>query len=805
LESVADKKAKNTDRALAFAISFAAFLLSTASECIAQIPAGNTLWLMGDSGITATGKKLTSWADKSDARIVFLAPSDSNSPTVATASVNGHNTVHFDGVSSYLEGPKIYPVQHDYTISMVIKAGSFVTPNNIVSGINHAIWLNGTTYASAFHGDWRRIESSALPIDTNVWVITLSYDRSSDYATFYINGFFADSNFVGINFDSTTFIGAFQRGNFYNGDIAEIVLYDRVLTRPQRDSLHDYFYNKYAILLPSPQPNPEQTFTIAPARLQFYPRDARDSATVKFAGTLRAKGFDSIVVDMYKDSILLGRASRILHYENVGAPFDFDFRIHAELAEYHFIVWTASSQKDSILTTRDSIICGDTYFICGQSNSVYTNGEETYKNEFCRTFGYNWSQSIRDTLWNIGTATVSDGGPSIGGWGIRLAKAIIENQHIPVAIINGGVGGTKIEQQQRNDVYPLDMRTIYGSMLYRAKKSGLAKYAKAMFWYQGESNTFFLYYSWFKLLYTDWHDDYPGLKKIYVMQIRPGCITGESAALRELERTLPDSLANIVAVSTMAVPEHDGCHYRINGYQELGNQVYRLIDRDFYRSTDTAGIGGPNIKKAFYTDPSRKSVAIVFKEKGEAIVIPHDTIVGGINASIKDYFYLGSDTGAVASMSSNHDTLFLLLKSASYPTYISYLPDMYYNSTKVIYEGPWVTNERGIGAFSFWHVPILLSGDLDPTDPGPLFLWWIHPNPAYNEHQIITISLDKPDNIDLRLYDTKGSKLVSLANGFFAAGNYDFEIPVSFSSNQMIFARLKVGATEQTQKILSIK
>ena len=41
---------------------------------------------------------------------------------------------------------------------------------------------------------------------------------------------------------------------------------------------------------------------------------------------------------------------------------------------------------------------------------------------------------------------------------------------------------------------------IYGSLLYRAQKSNLASAAKAIFWYQGESNASAFYFDNFKTL-----------------------------------------------------------------------------------------------------------------------------------------------------------------------------------------------------------------------------------------------------------------------------------------------------------------
>ena len=44
-------------------------------------------------------------------------------------------------------------------------------------------------------------------------------------------------------------------------------------------------------------------------------------------------------------------------------------------------------------------------------------------------------------------------------WGMDLARRLVENQKIPICIINGAVGGTPIDQHQRNPAEPDTTRT----------------------------------------------------------------------------------------------------------------------------------------------------------------------------------------------------------------------------------------------------------------------------------------------------------------------------------------------------------
>jgi len=67
---------------------------------------------------------------------------------------------------------------------------------------------------------------------------------------------------------------------------------------------------------------------------------------------------------------------------------------------------------------------------------------------------------------------------------------------------------------------------------------------------------------------------------------------------------------------------------------------------------------------------------------------------------------LNDSVQAVRSVQVVGDTLLLNL-SAAYPgARISYIPDQSYAGTSVIYEGPWIVNQRGVGAFSFHRFPV---------------------------------------------------------------------------------------------------
>lgn len=459
-------------------------------------------------------------------------------------------------------------------------------------------------------------------------------------------------------------------------------------------------------------------FTQSPRNLQFFARDIQDSAIVPFAGNVYSV-FDSIYLEVYKNNFLWKREASKLNYSSGNAPFYLSQKIHAELSEYYFKLYIKDETGSTILIKNaDSIVCGDAYIISGQSNSHNTNDTATYKNEFCRSFGVqtpNGNGDVynpADTNWGISRAASWLGnhwtGPyNVGVWGLYLQKQITDSIGIPTCIINGGRRGATIELNLRNDSNQTDLTTIYGKLLYRVRKSGLAENIKAIFWYQGESNgnvSWMNYENNFRTLYNSWREDYPGFEKIFLFQVRQGCNGNlDGGLLREVQRQLIQKYAEIELISTMGIQGHgiDNCHYGFQGYIEISVNLYRQVAKSFYTVSDITDISPPNIKAAYYTSGDKNEIALIFNNSAIASW-PADTL----NRRMKDYFYLDGVFGNVSTGIISGAVLKLQLVNSSSAAKLTYLPSKYYNGTTVTYEGPFLRNSRRIGALSFVDFPI---------------------------------------------------------------------------------------------------
>ena len=456
------------------------------------------------------------------------------------------------------------------------------------------------------------------------------------------------------------------------------------------------------------------SYTNLPRTLQFFARDTQDSALVSYTGTLSTTGYDSVFIEVYRNNLLWKRKSSKIYYSAGSAPFNIGQKIRCELAEYKFRFYLKAGSTSTLTHTADSLICGDVYLIAGQSNSHATSSNATYKNEYCRSFGvqtanYNGNNyNPADTNWGFSKADGSVyyfAGPyNVGVWGLRLQELIRNNYGIPTCFINGGRSSSPISMHQRNESNPTDLTSVYGKLLYRAKKAGLADKVKAIFWYQGESDgttAWTSYLTRFRSLYNSWKTDYPNFSKIFLFQTRPSCSEQYASQLREVQRKIPEEFQNVELISTAGIPYYEGCHFGYYGYQWLADVVFRPLSYYYYGGTDTVNMRPPNVKAAFFTSTAKTEIAVLF-DNSKIANWPADTL----NQRMKDYFYLDGQTGRIQQGSVSGDTVKLKLYSASTATKLTYLPTVWNHDDSLVYEGPFMKNSRKIGALSFHDYPI---------------------------------------------------------------------------------------------------
>ena len=691
------------------------FLFFFSTAIYAQVPkTGQVLWLKADAGIGLDAKgNVKTWADQSGKKCNAVQNTLTLRPKYIKKGPNGMPTLRFDGVDDNMTCPSKFPINRNFTIISVVRINNIYNYNTIVGGSSSMLFWGAYSYTPALWYNYITAVSSKDSIKNNYTAMSAMVDTGAKKAYFYTNDSLSSTNRDTMaNTDNGINIGSFNAAYYFlDGDISEVLIYNRTLSQTERDSIQIYLNSKYALT----GQNGNISMSKVPQYFQFYPRDKSDSGTVKFRGEAIAAGYDTAKLLVYRNDTLIKSYQKTLNYAGTKAPLNFDARIHAELSEYSFEMHLTNSTKDTMVFFQSDITCGDVYVVAGQSNSIASSYLTNYSNEFVRSYGSNTEAAdgdAGDTSWGRGNG-VYGSIFATGSWGIVLAQRLKEEHHMPICVLNGGVGGTPVAYHLRDNSDPENLKTAYGRLLYRMRHAGLDSGLKAIMWYQGESNTIYGYSQDFHLLYNSWTKDYPNVQHFYIVQIHTGC--GGGSDVREELRTLPDTLKNTSPMSTAALPSHDGCHYYaggvVDGYDSLGLHFFRVLDKQFYGSKDTLNIAPPDVQKVFYTDSTYREIGILFREKNAGITWTKDDTATDVNNkpfifNIRHAFYLDQSFGHVTKVSTSGDTLKLSLDTNSRFSRIRYIPGTYYENTYTIYEGPWLINKRKIGALTFDNFPI---------------------------------------------------------------------------------------------------
>ncbi|MEI8018069.1 MAG: DUF2341 domain-containing protein [Schlesneria sp.] len=437
---------------------------------------------------------------------------------------------------------------------------------------------------------------------------------------------------------------------------------------------------------------------------QFFARNDKNEGTVYYSGTL-ASAADSVFLRVYADGKLVQTVTGDISTEN---EYSLSATLKPGLIHYQTKFGSKSGDRETELHTAKNLICGDAYLIDGQSNAEATDvgpKDPGFKSDWIRSYGSMGGDpsSGRPNRW--GNAVVRDqrgGKAQIGYWGFKLAEQLVENQKLPICIINGAVGGSRIDQHQRNDLDPTDFSTIYGRSLWRIQQAKLTHGIRAVLWHQGENDQgadgpsggfgWQTYRQHFIDMAADWKEDFPNIQHYYVFQIWPkACamgIKGSDNQLREIQRTLPRYFSNLSVMSTLGIKPPGGCHFPVEGYAEFARLIGPLVERDLYGKKYDQSMTPPNLTRAAYST-----------SKHDELVLEFDSDIVW-SEKLASQFSLDGVAGLILSGSTENNRLTIKLKTATKASKVTYLDSERWNPDNLLY------GKNGIAALTFCDVPI---------------------------------------------------------------------------------------------------
>ncbi len=468
---------------------------------------------------------------------------------------------------------------------------------------------------------------------------------------------------------------------------------------PSQDATREAWVHR----TPGPDEKPEEN--------AFYARDDENEATLAYNGVLAESAgavpgaIDGVFLRVLADGKPFAEKRATLAADR---RYALSATLKPGLVHYTVEFGTTSTAKygahDTVIDTVRNIVCGDAYIIEGQSNAVSTDwGEGKFddSNEWIRSFGATGGNpgSVR---WGNAVRRGKDDQLSIGYWGYELAQHLVDTQHVPICIINGAVGGTRVDQHQRDEANPENRDTIHGRLLWRVHQARLEDGIRGVLWHQGENDQgsdgptggfgFETYRAYFLDMVAAWKLAFPNVQHYYMFQIWPkSCAMGRDDSddrLREVQRTLPAAFSNMSVMSTLGIEPPGGCHYPAAGYAQFAKLIAPLVDRDNYGVKPQGSITPPNIVRARFASAACDEIVLEFDQP--VVWRPE----------CAEEFHLGGKKAEVAASSGDGSTVRLKLKSKTDARTIKYVDSDRWEQKRLI------RGANGIAALTFCDVEI---------------------------------------------------------------------------------------------------
>ena len=218
------------------------------------------IWLIADSAVVDSNGLVSLCKDLSGNNYDFFMNTVARKPILAQSNYfSNHSVLSFDGVDDFLYNSLIDNINSEDMMVFILSSG--LPQGNVRSGLFCVNGIsNGLTMARSIGGNkffrvWVNLSaglntgSQSAPSTYSPRI--LSYKREVGVnSKIYLNGIQKGSN------SSSVYNGSFTNGparigyapgyQFFKGSIAEIIIYNRILSESEQQEVEQYLMNKYA-------------------------------------------------------------------------------------------------------------------------------------------------------------------------------------------------------------------------------------------------------------------------------------------------------------------------------------------------------------------------------------------------------------------------------------------------------------------------------------------------------------------------------------------------------------------------------
>ena len=256
---------------------------------------GMRIWLRADKGVTVSGDRATSWRDQSGRSMDATQTNSSLRPTFVLPGLNGKPVLRFNGTSNAMNLPHFMTGATAGDMFVVVRAAaaSLSSDSRLFSAINgHAptCYPVANNRISDGFATPSGIPFGAAGVDLTVAKIYNVTGDASGWSARLDGTKLEHRGSNQVAFTNTTWtpvLGADRSGswyalaNWFGGDVAEIIIYDRALTIAERQEVGEYLAQKYALPIAAPA-NPGAVAAVALSPTKVAVSWVGDDTTVSY-------------------------------------------------------------------------------------------------------------------------------------------------------------------------------------------------------------------------------------------------------------------------------------------------------------------------------------------------------------------------------------------------------------------------------------------------------------------------------------------------------------------------------------------
>ena len=221
---------------------------------------GISMWLRADAGVTTVSNAVSQWIDQSGMGLNVSQATTGNRPTLVNnvASLNNRPAISFNGTSNFLTSSINSGLANSSLTVFVIGSGGNQSTSNAVyysvGPVSSGFWLTRRASSSRIgaYNNNQLVQGTITNLPTNGYDFRLFGLRKSlgNALQIKVNGIneivSTNTTAIGSFTDANIQIGAGNSGSFLNGQIAEVLVYNRDLSDLELSQVEKYLMDKYA-------------------------------------------------------------------------------------------------------------------------------------------------------------------------------------------------------------------------------------------------------------------------------------------------------------------------------------------------------------------------------------------------------------------------------------------------------------------------------------------------------------------------------------------------------------------------------